>query len=114
MDRVARYKELVKEVVREILAEMATFTPEAGVRTEVSMDDAAGHYQITQFGWSGRNRIHGMILHCDVRDGKIYLEHDGTSFEVVDMLIARGVPPGDMVLGWQPPNLRHLTPFAVA
>jgi hypothetical protein len=113
MDRVTRYKTWVREFFEGVLEEMSTYTPEEGVRTEADLDDANGHYHIIEVGWSRGHRVHGILLHCDVRDGKIYVEHDGISAGIVDALVAKGVPPTDLVLGWHPPNLRHLTPFAL-
>ncbi|GAB4455227.1 MAG: hypothetical protein OHK0029_10990 [Armatimonadaceae bacterium] len=114
MDRSAKYKLIVRSVFDDIVRELQEYTPEDGVRTEVVLDDSTGHYQIAEVGWSGDRRVHGILLHCDVVDGKIHVEHDGLSAGVVDMLVATGVPPTDIVVGWHPPNLRHLTPYAAA
>jgi hypothetical protein len=111
MDRVARYKELVKQVLQEIAAEVPA---EQGIRTEVIFDDARGHYEILQIGWEGDRRVHGSLAHCDIVDGKIHVEHDGTSYGIADFLLKRGVSPEDIVLGFHHPDLRDLTPFAVA
>ena len=78
------------------------------------MDDVTGHYLIMEIGWSQRNRIHGILIHVDVIDGKIHVEHDGMSAGIVNMLLDKGVPKTDIVLGWHAPSLRHYTPYALA
>ncbi len=109
MDRIAKYQALVREVFQEILAEIPE---EPGIRTEAIYDDALGHYEIMQIGWDGDQRVHGSLAHCDVKEGKIYVEHDGTSYGIADFLLGHGVPAEDIVLGFHHPSLRPYTQFA--
>jgi hypothetical protein len=36
------------------------------------------HYQLLHLGWRGSKREFGCILHLDIKDGKIWIQHDGT------------------------------------
>ena len=36
------------------------------------------HYQLLYVGWRGNKREFGCILHLDIKDGKIWIQHDGT------------------------------------
>ena len=65
-------------------------------------------------GWNGPYRIHGSVLHLDIRNGKVYIQHDGTEEGVADKLVAAGIPPDHIVLAFKPPELRPYTEFAVA
>jgi hypothetical protein len=111
MDRIKEYQQLIKEVLREIAKEIPV---EKDIVVELTFDDENGHYYIVETGWQGYRRIHGILIHCSLRDGKVYVEHDGTSAGVADMLLERGVPYSDMVIGFHHPSERHYTPFAVA
>ncbi len=64
-------------------------------------------------GWSGQMRIHGSVIHLDIRDGKIWIQHDGTDWPVADQLLAAGVPCEDIVIGFHPAALRKHTEFAL-
>ncbi len=44
--------------------------------------------------------------------GKIWLQRNMTEDEVVDSLMAAGVPAEDIVIGLVPPEARAGTPFA--
>jgi ketopantoate reductase len=110
-DKEEQYKAFVREAIQEIAAELP---PDPMIRVEVTLDDEHGHYQIMEVGWDDYRRVHGVLAHCDVRDGKIYVEHDGTSIGIADMLRERGVPNSDIVLGFHHPSLRQYTPFALA
>jgi hypothetical protein len=57
--------------------------------------------------------VFGCTIHIDIRDGKIWIQHDGTEVGVVDELVALGVPKQDIVLAYQPVSGRKLTEFAV-
>ena len=52
--------------------------------------------------------------HLQIRNGKIWIQHDGTDRPVADALLEAGVPKEDIVLGFHPENVRQYTEFAVA
>jgi len=66
-----------------------------------------------QTGWNGDRRVHGSIIHIDIRDGKVWIEHNGTDARLGEELVAAGIPRNDIVLGFQPEELRSLTCFGV-
>jgi hypothetical protein len=111
MDRLASYSALLRDSICEIVADIP---PQEGIRTEYVIDEARGHFEIIEAGWDGPRRVHGILLHCDLRDGKIHVEHDGTGLGIADILVSRGVPQADIVLGFHPPAYREFTPFATA
>ncbi len=111
MDRVAEYAEIVKR----ILAVYAALKPSVGeVDVETVFDDANGHYELMQTGWSGYQRIHACLIHVDIRDGKIWIQHDGTEDGITPELLESGIPRDRIVLAFQHPTKRKHTPFAVA
>jgi ketopantoate reductase len=111
MDRVAEYRNIVKNVIQEY----AAFDPSTGtVEAETVFDDERGHYELVYTGWENRRRVHGTVIHVDIRDGKIWIQHDGTEDGIADELLAAGVPYDHIVLGFHHPDKRKHTPFAVA
>ena len=111
MDRIALYRETIKA----IFAEIVDWLPEEPtVRTEVILDDSRGHYEISQIGWDDYRRVHGSLMHVDIRDEKIWVEHNGTDIDIVQQMLEAGIPKERIVLGFQPPELRRRTDFAVA
>lgn len=111
MDTIAAYRELVKQAFQNIAEEIPE---EPNILTEVILDDARSHYEILQTGWEGNRRVHGSLAHCDIRNGKIYGEHDGTDFGIADFLVENGVSNTEIVLGYKHPDIRQYTAFAVA
>ncbi|WP_460206989.1 element excision factor XisI family protein [Scytonema sp. NUACC21] len=65
-------------------------------------------------GWDGQRRVHGSVVHIDIIQGKIWIQHDGTNRPVAEELLEAGVPREDIILGFHPPQVRHYTDFGVA
>ena len=80
----------------------------------LSLDDERSQYILRRVGWSGTKRIHYTDLHLALRNGKIWIEEDWTKDGFATDLLEAGVPNEDIVLGFQPPEMRIYTEFAVA
>lgn len=53
------------------------------------------------------------MLDVDIKNGKIWVQHDGTEDAIADQFVARGVPKQDIVLAYHAPHVRQYTDFAV-
>ena len=110
MDRVVQYREILRRIVEDY-----AFPPPSNgdIRSEAIVDPVADHYEVFNVGWDRHRRVHGPVLHLDIIDGKIWVQHDGTDRPVVDELEAAGVPKEDIVLAFHSPERRKLTGYAV-
>jgi hypothetical protein len=52
-----------------------------------------------------------MILHFKIRKEQIWIWHNGTEEAIGDRLVGLGVPKDDIILGFQPPEMRPYTGF---
>jgi hypothetical protein len=110
MDRTEQYR----LIVRRTIEDYAEGKPKYGeIETEAIIDRERDHYEVVLVGWNKSRRVHGSVVHIDIIDGKVWIQYDGTDRPVADELTAAGIPPEDIVLGFQPPKVRHLTGFAV-
>lgn len=110
MDRVDRYREIVRRVVEEY----ASYKPSHGhIDTEAIVDPGRDHYEVMHVGWDGVRRVHGTVIHIDIINGKVWVQYDGTNRPVAEELIAAGIPREDIVLAFHPEELRHLTGYGV-
>jgi hypothetical protein len=111
MEALVRYR----QVLRDLLHEYAQYTPSVGeVAVEIIIDEAQGHYELLFSGWSGPFRIHGSVLHFDIRGDKIWIQSDGTEEGIANRLVEAGIPKEQIVLAFKPPEIRPHTGFAVA
>jgi len=111
MDPLNEYR----RIIRELIQRYAQYKPARGdVQIEVIFDPANDHYELVHAGWNGIYRIHGSVIHIDLRDGKVWIQHDGTEDGVAEELVAAGIPRDHIVLAFKPPDVRQHTGFAVA
>jgi len=54
------------------------------------------------------------LLNDYASNDKIWIQQDGTEVGIANQLVDLGVPKQDIVLGFDPPNLRKYTDFAVS
>ncbi len=110
MGRVEDYRQILLGILREY----AALKPSYGdIQVESVFDEQQDHYEITYAGWVNDQRVHGPMLHVDIRDGRIWIQHDGTEGGIAPELVEAGVPREDIVLAFHPPHERKYTGFAV-
>ena len=112
MEKLTRYRAAILAILEEHAAYLpANFDQ---VERQVIADTERDHYQLVTIGWQkGRYRRH-TLFHLDIKDGKIWLQYNGTEEDLGERLQAFGVPKSDIVIGWLPPEARALSDYAVA
>ncbi|MCW3094396.1 MAG: XisI protein [Chthonomonadaceae bacterium] len=114
MENVAQYREIIHRLLEEYHAFLTELT-KTDVDTEILCDDTHGQYMVMRIGWRAETRVHRPLFYLRLKDGKIHVEDDWTKEGIATELMLAGVPPSDIVLSFNPPDLRSETPaFAVA
>jgi hypothetical protein len=109
MDRLSTYREIVKQ----LLEEHAQYPPAHGqIELETVFDTEQDRYQLVSLGWQGKRRVHGCLIHIDLKGDKVWIQHDSTDAEIAKALVERGIPPESIVLGFYPEHRRPYTGFA--
>lgn len=111
MDTINQYHRIVEQILTRQL-EISYANGE--IQNEPIFDREAGRYVIMSTGWQGPRRIHGCLLHVDIHDGKIWIQRDGTEHGIANDLVAAGIPPEHIVLGFYTYTTRQQTAFAAA
>ncbi len=110
MDKVEQYREYIQRLLTEY-SHYKSISEE--VEAQVVFDREHDHYQLVHVGWRNIRRVYGCVLHLDIKDDKIWVQHDGTEIGIVSDLEALGVPKQDIVLGFHAPYKRKYTDYAV-
>jgi hypothetical protein len=111
MDRISEYRQIIKD----LLSRYAQFKPSHGdIEVRTIFDEDTDTYVLMYTGWDKHRRIYGNVLHFDIKDGKIWLQHNGTEQDVAQELLEAGVPRDAIVLGLLSPQSRAYTEYAVA
>jgi XisI protein len=108
---VEQYRQYIKHLLseRQKRASMSRKYEEYEVQT--IFDEQQDHYQLFYVGWRGNKRDFGCILHLDIKDGKIWIQHDGTEVGIANQLVEMGVPKQDIILAFHEPYIRQFTEF---
>lgn len=110
MDKIAKYRTDIMNLLRE----KAQFTSSyEEIETQIIFDQERDHYQLLHTGWRNQNRIYGCVLHLDIKEGKIWIQHDGTEIGIANELMELGIPKEDIVLAFHDPYSRQFTGFAI-
>lgn len=84
------------------------------VEARTIFDMQRDHYQLVYVGWKRNGlRDYGCLLHLDIKNGKIWIQHDGTEGGTAHQLVELGVPKQNIILGFHPEEVRPHTEFAV-
>jgi len=104
-----------RDVVEKVLKDYADFLgSDDKVLVELVFDRERDRYLLVETGWQNGYRIYGTLLHIDIVDTKLWIQHDGTEEGIAMELVATGIPKERIVLGFKPPEHRKHTEFAVA
>jgi hypothetical protein len=111
MDKLTLYRQYIQELLTERKQLRSANDP---VQSEIIFDPVRDSYLLVNVGWKDNNtRIYGCVIHVDIRDGKIWIQHDGTEEAIADQLVEKGVPKKEIVIAYHAPNLRQYTDFAI-
>ncbi|MEM8505848.1 MAG: XisI protein [Cyanobacteria bacterium P01_D01_bin.1] len=113
MDKLAGYRQIIQKLLSEY-RDWAAGANQVGVQECVSFDPVRDHYFLFSVGWDNKRRDFGVTVYLRIEHSKIWIEEDWTKQGIANNLLEAGVPPEDIVLGFQHPRKRSLTEFAVA
>jgi len=103
MDTIERYRQLAET----ILLKYAHRPSHGDIEPEMIISADRNHFELMFVRWDGS------VIHIDIINDKIWIQHDGTSPGVALELVEAGVPRTDIVLGFRPAYVRQYTDYAV-
>jgi len=65
-------------IERTLTAHTVVPVSHGDIKLYTVFDRAGDHYLVMAVGWDGTQRVHAPLLHVDIVDGKIWVQHDGT------------------------------------
>ncbi|MBI4673134.1 MAG: XisI protein [Chloroflexi bacterium] len=113
MDKLKTYRDLVKNFMREFAA-WANRTPPPNTELLCVFDAESDYYLLLNAQWGRYRCIQSALVFVRFVNDKIYIEEDWTEEGIANYLLDQGVPKQDIVLAFQPPEIRRLTEFALA
>jgi hypothetical protein len=113
MDRLNHYRTLIKQILQRH-ADLMNSQPVPGEEVDCVFDEQRDHYLLLKYGWPRGKHTHYTKLHVRIAENKIWIEEDMTEDGLGNELVEAGIPKEDIVLAFNPPELRYLTEYALA
>ncbi|MEM9215512.1 MAG: XisI protein [Cyanobacteria bacterium P01_F01_bin.150] len=111
MDTLDHYRTLIQD---SLIERASLRSPNDPIKSETIFDRDGDHYQLVNVGWKNADtRIYGCVIHVDIINNKIWVQHDGTEDAIADQLTEKGVPKQDIVIAYHAPHVRQYTDFAI-
>ena len=112
MDKLNNFRRIIKDILNEYVHIVPANLPD--VENELICDEINDRYQLMRVGFENDVRVHYCVFHFDIKNDKIWLQHDATDIPVAQLILNAGIPKEDLVLAFHPPYRRELSGFAVA
>lgn len=111
MDSVETYRKIIEDVLLKYTNIKYAF---GDIKTEAIFDHQRDSYLVVDIGWNKDERIHDVVVHLEIINGKIWIQEDNTETGVALDLEEAGVPKDKIVLGFKSAFLRQFTDYAAA
>lgn len=111
MDQLEQYRNII---VRCLNVHAREWEDCADLRDKTIFDRQSDSYMLLREGWDNGRRVHSIITHLEIINGKIWVQEDWIEHGITRELEEAGIPKSEIVLGFQPPYVRPFTEYAAA
>ena len=75
MEKLDKYRNSIVEIMQKYTSAI----PACGdIEVQTIFDRENDYYQIINVGWQNDRRIYGCSLHIDIKNNKVWIQHNGT------------------------------------
>ena len=87
-----------RQIIRRVLMEYTKIPYAYGqLECKATFDRESDSYLLVTVGWDGTKRVHGILVHIDIIDGKVWIQRDGTEYGIAYEIEKAGIPRGRIV-----------------
>jgi hypothetical protein len=98
MERLEEYRNQVKAFLQDFAADDDT--------AHLIFDTERDRYLVIRNAWLGEKRLYGLVMHLDIIDEQVWIQHNSTEVLIDQELRDRGIPDRDIILGFRSPGVR--------
>jgi hypothetical protein len=113
MAKLEEYRQYIQDVLTDYAQRRTSRNQDDELEMQTIFDTVRDHYQLIYVGWQKGKRVYGPVMHLDIKNGKIWIQWNGTEDDIAAELMAMGVQREEIVLGFHTPYMRQFTDFAV-
>lgn len=98
IEKLNSYRRILQQVI-ERHAQMAA--EPSGTETIAVCDPSGDNYLLLDVGWEAGSRVHYVIIHLRLQDGKVLIEKDGIEYGIAQDLLEAGISAEDLITAWR-------------
>lgn len=111
MDKINLYRRIISEELTHQADNRASDMPDVYNQLIVSRDD--NQYILLVLGWHGKEYIHNVAFHIEIREGQVWIHEDKTDVGIADVFVKKGISERDLILGFTHPYSRSSVPASI-
>lgn len=112
METLKKYKIHITEILEQYGNRKPVNRPD--VIYQLVIDENRDQFILLALGWHEQEYIHNWIFHLQLKGGKIWVHEDLTDPGIKVLLMERGVPESDIILGFIPEYERRTSQSATS
>jgi XisI protein len=87
MERLNEYREIIRAFLAASIDESSD---DQNFETQLICDRDRDHYQLVSLGWQGHRRFYDVLIHLDIKAGKVWIQRNDTDRLIAQELMALG------------------------
>ena len=99
MDKLTKYRQIICQFLQDFARDDS--------KAQLIFDSKRDRYLVMHVAWRNDYRIYGCAMQLDLIDKQVWIQNNSTEIYVDRELIARGIDPQDVVLGFRSPSVRQ-------
>ena len=112
MGKITKYKKVLKEFM-----ECQTAIPWANakeLKSHLIINKDQSEFILLKVGWFGKEFKHSVIFHFEIKNNKVWLYKNNTDIEIGELLVDKGIPKSNIVIGFISEMERTVEGYALA
>jgi hypothetical protein len=111
MDTLIKLDQVIESVLQQTVDTLSVHENE---NFQIIIDADRKNFVLIMLGWEGHRRVHDCLVHIQIIDDRIWIQHDGIEDSITESLEAAGIPKNQIVLAFYPEHVRVHTGYAIA
>lgn len=111
MDTLIKLDQVIESVLQQTVDTLSVHENE---NFQIIIDADRKNFVLIMLGWEGHRRVHDCLVHIQMIDERIWIQHDGIEDSITESLEAAGIPKHQIVLAFYPEHVRVHTGYAIA
>ncbi len=89
MAKLEEYRQYIQQVLTDYAQRRTSHNKDDELEMQTVFDTMRDHYQLIYVGWDKGKRVFGPVMHLDIKNGKIWIQWNGTEDDIAMVFTTR-------------------------